>query len=161
MSSVRRQFHLEDENENDRLIGAQTGGDTIARFMLYHFDMDLGIAQQAVLIKEGEYALLDVHMRIIDLDGDPARDIHVLRWDNVVAPAEYIHVRLPLPDELYWRILFTARNGSWHQDLILRRSNGDRCWLAATQIFGLQGAPQMMFLDNEFTARFGDPQWRA
>ncbi|WP_052053653.1 DDE-type integrase/transposase/recombinase [Rhodococcoides fascians] len=75
------------------------------------------------------------------------------------APAEYYDVKITLPDSAYWRIFFTARNGQWHQDLILKRSDADSCWLAATRVVGLQQAPQMQQLDHEFIDRFGEPEW--
>ncbi|OZC41468.1 MULTISPECIES: hypothetical protein [Nocardiaceae] len=159
MGPVRRQFYLEDENSDDRVNGNQTGGDTTARFMLSTYDMKAGTAQHAAVLKDGQYPLYDLSLRIVDMNVSPGTDLHRLDWGNLVAPAEYYNVNISLPDSAYWRIFFTARNGQWHQDLILKRSDPDSCWLAATRVIGLQQAPHLQQLDLEFIHRFGAPEW--
>ncbi|WP_433755827.1 hypothetical protein [Nocardia sp. CA-135398] len=158
MGPVRRQFYLEDENAEERRHATLTGGDTYAHVMLYHFDLVEAVAQQFIVIKDGEYPLYNVSIRIIDMD--TGQQQYAQEWGDVDAPAYFRSAKWSLKDENYLRVFFTARNGHWHQDLILMRSEQDRCWLAATRVFGLQQAPDLQHIDTEFRGRFGDPVWK-
>ncbi|GAA5096750.1 hypothetical protein [Nocardia iowensis] len=159
MGPVRRQFHLEDENAEARQRATITGGDTYAHVMLYHFDLVAAVAQQFTVIKDGEYPLYNVTIRIVDMD--TGQQLYTQEWGDLDAPAYYGSVKWRLKDENYLRAFFTARNGQWHQDLLLMRSDQDRCWLAATRVFGLQQAPDLQHIDNKYRERFGEPVWRS
>jgi hypothetical protein len=66
-----------------------------------------------------------------------------------------------LPEQAYYRIFFHARNGSWNQDLILRRSQAASCWLAATRVLGRDGGSvAFVQLDPDFEPQFGRVAWR-
>jgi hypothetical protein len=140
-----------------RLEGLQTGGDSFCYWMLYNFDLSLSIARDFVVIRNGEFPLYDVRFRIQDME----RNVEVFsqRWGEMNAAADYRHVKWQLHAEEYYRVFFHARNGSWHQDLQLRRSEPANCWLAATRLFDQTGK-RLVHVDNEFASTFGDPKWR-
>ncbi len=149
---LRMQKHIE---------SVQTGGDAYAYFMLYYFDMQGSFARDFVIIHKGQYPLYDVRMRIRDMDA--GRDLLDRPWGEISAPAEYIRggVRWPLPSSVYYRVFFHARNGQWHQDLILKRSDAAQCWLAATQVFDKHGKDVVFeYKDPGFVKEFGAPVWR-
>jgi hypothetical protein len=157
MGPVRRQFSLEDASAH-RLEALQTGGDTYAYVMLYDFNMALNIARNFVVIRQGEYPLYDLRFRMRDMD----RNVDVFNWPNseLNSPADYLLVKWPLAEHVYYRMFFHARNGSWHQDLQLHRSESAECWLAATRVEGHQQAPDFQKVDHEYVAQFGEPVWR-
>ncbi|WP_433664706.1 hypothetical protein ACQPW1_22685 [Nocardia sp. CA-128927] len=157
MGPVRRQFFLEDQNDEYRRMATLTGGDTYAYFMLYHFDLDEAVARNFVIIKSGEYPLYNVTLRIVDMDTNQQQ--YAEAWGDLDAPAYYRLGKWSLKGENYLRAFFTARNGQWHQDLILKRSDSDNCWLAATRVRGLQQAPDFQHMNDGFRDRFGDPAW--
>lgn len=143
-----------------RIVAAQTGGDSFCYFMLYNFDLPTSIAREVVLVKEGEFSVLDITLRVCDMD----RSVDVFRhsWGNLNAPASSLGGSWKLPADAYYRIFFNARNGSWHQDLILRRSEASRCWLAATRVLGRNGRDVVFtHLDSEYEVAFGPPEWRS
>jgi hypothetical protein len=141
-----------------RLEAVQTGGDTFCYWMLYHFDLDGNVAQQFVIIRQGEYPLYDVRLRIRDMDAN--QDVLSKQWGEINSPADYLLLKWPLPESVYYRIFFHARNGSWNQDLILKRSVTTECWLAATRVLGKLKEPRFEHTDNEYTGEFGFPVWR-
>lgn len=147
---TRLQKHLE---------GLQTGGDTYCYWMLYHFDMTRALARNFVVIRRGDYPLYDVRQRIRDMDAN--RDVLNHSWGELNSPADYLIVEWPLPESVYYRVFFHARNGNWHQDLILKRSSSAECWLAATQVKDKSGK-EVVFehIDNGFVDEFGEPTWR-
>jgi hypothetical protein len=143
-----------------RIEGLQTGGDTFCYFMLYHFDLNLSIAQNLVIIRRGEFPLYDLQFRIYDVDA--SRDIFQKSWGELSAPAGFLIVRWSLLPSVYYRIFFHARNGSWHQDLILRRSEQAGCWLAATRVLNRNGRDvTFLHIDNDFEKEFDTPVWRG
>ena len=142
-----------------RIEGMQTGGDSFAYFMLYHFDLPAAVAQQVVVIKQGEFSVFDLSLRVRDMD----RSIDVFKraLGNLNQPAEMIGGRWPLPEQVYYRIFFHARNGSWNQDLILRRSQEASCWLAAIRVLGKDGRSVVFaHVDPDFELQFGSAVWR-
>lgn len=142
-----------------RMEGVQTGGDTFCHFMLYHFDLQRSIAQNIVLIRTGEFPLYDVSCRIMNMDTNGQVFQH--NWGELHSPAAFFHGQWKLPASVYYRIFFDARNGAWHQDLILNRSDVARCWLAATRVLGKNGRDEVLrCLDNGFESEFGIPVWR-
>jgi hypothetical protein len=157
MGPVRRQFGLE-QDADYRLEALQTGGDTYAYVMLYYFDMTANVAQNFVVIRRGEYPLYDLRIRILDMDSGV--DILHRTWGELNSPADYMMVKWSLPDAVYYRMFFAARNGQWHQDLQLRRCARAECWLAATRVSGHQQAPDFQHVDGEYVAEFGEPAWR-
>lgn len=142
-----------------RLEGLQTGGDTFCYWMLYHFDMTKAIAQNFVIIRRGDYPLYDVRFRIMDMDANT--DVMKRQWGELNSPADYLILQWPLPESVYYRIFFHARNGSWNQDLILKRSSSVECWLAATRVLD-RGGREVVFkhVDGGFVEEFGAPTWR-
>jgi len=157
MGPVRRQFALEDDT-GYRLEALQTGGDTYAYIMLYHFDLNLCIARNLCVIRMGEFPLYDLRFRVHDL----ARGKDVLQTPSTElnSPADYVILEWPLPDDVYYRVFFHARNGNWHQDLQLKKSPAANCWLAATRVQGLQQLADFQHVDDGFAEEFGEPIWR-
>jgi uncharacterized membrane protein len=139
------------------LEGHVTGGDTFCYWMLYDFDLAAKVAKQFVVIREGSFPLYDVRMRIVDLETSQERQ---RGWGEINAPAEYLLMKWALPRNVYYRVFFSARNGSWRQDLILKKSESAKCWLAATRVFGKKGEVRFEHLDNDFNGEFGSPVWR-
>lgn len=171
MSGVRRQFLGIDENPTDtifelrqeistlqiRLEGLQTGGDSFCYLMFYDFDLSNGIAKNFVVIKKGEYPLYDVRIRICNMGNKH----EILRqWGEISAPAEYELLQWPLQENEYYRVFIHARNGQWHQDLILKRSESAKCWLAATKVFSSDGNSRFEHIDAGYKLEFGSPDWR-
>lgn len=141
------------------LEGVHTGGNTFCYWMLYNFDLSQNIARDFVIIRQGEYPLYDVRVRIRDMDAN--KDIMQRQWGEINSPADYLIVRWPLPLSIYYRIFFHARNGSWNQDLILSRSTSAQCWLAATRVLERSGEARFEHIDNGFIDEFGLAVWRA
>jgi len=172
MHSVRRQFLGIEPAEDavtalksdiasvqDRVVGYQTGGHSFCYWMLYHFDIAANIARNFVVIRRGEYPLYDVRLRIRDMDA--SSDVLNTTWGEINAPADFKLVRWSLPPSIYYRIFFHARNGSWNQDLILKKSIRAACWLAAARVRDKRGASVVFeHTDNEFIPEFGSPTWR-
>jgi hypothetical protein len=176
MSETRRQFlnitsseksisqalaKIEEEARvtNKRLEGLQTGGDTFCYFMLYHFDLTALVAQNLAVIRVGEYPLYDVRIRLLDLDSGFEK--FTTSWGEISAPAEYRPVKWKLDETCYYRIFFHARNGQWHQDLVLRKSSEANCWLASTVVVGRNGRGIIyQHTDSEFASIFGPAIWR-
>jgi hypothetical protein len=176
MVSVRKQFLGIDHGNADllqevellksevaqsqkHLEGLQTGGDTFCYWMLYHFDITKDIAQQWVVIRHGDYPLYDVSIRIRDMDVEA--DVASEKLGEINAPAIYRLVKWPMQESVYYAVTFHARNGSWSQHLLLRRSSKARCWLAATRVWDRSNR-EVVFehVDNTFTEEFGGPTWR-
>jgi hypothetical protein len=173
MADVRRQFLGIEAADNDvvaavkgslsalqkELVAVQTGGGTFCYWMLYHFDLPASIAQQFCIIRSGEHSLYAVHLRIRDMDND--RDVFSRDFGELNAPAIALLLRWPLAESVYYRAFFSARNGSWHQDLVLRRSTSAGCWLAATRIVGGKGEIRLEHRDAQFDGEFAEPEWRG
>lgn len=140
------------------ILGHQTGGDTYAYAMLYHFDMQKNLARQFAIIRRGDFPLYDLRLRGIALPD--TRDVITLNWGEISAPAEHLAVQWKLRDEAYLRFFFHARNGQWHQDLVLKRSADSGCWLAATRVSDTHGVLRFEFSDAEFKPLFGEAVWR-
>jgi hypothetical protein len=162
MTGVREQLlHIPDrsvEAQLQRLEDIQTGGNSFCYWMLYHFDLTQSVAHNFVIIRKGEYPLYDVRLRIRDMN--KGVDVVERLWGEMNSPADYLLLEWPLAESVYYRIFFHARNGSWNQDLLLRRSEIASCWLAATRVLGIRGEVRFEHIDNEFTGEFGQPVWR-
>jgi hypothetical protein len=141
-----------------RLESLQTGGDSFCYFMLYHFDMDRSVAQNLAVIRKGEFPLYDVRVRICDMDA--STDILDRPWGELNAPADVMFVKWPLRPSLYYRGFFHARNGSWHQDLVLNRAESAGCWLASTRVLDRAGTVVFTHVDAEYERLFGSTTWR-
>lgn len=166
MSGVRKQFLDIDfsdteikqgistiQSQMEHLQALQTGGDSFCYWMLYYFDMKENFARDFGIIRQGKYPLYDLRFRITDLVA--GRDIFSREWGELNSPADYTHMRWSLPNEAYYRVFFHARNGNWHQDLQLKKSDKAGCWLVATKV------PQRNFehIDNGFLEEFGAIKW--
>ena len=136
----------------------QTGGDTFCYFMLYYFDLTKNISKNITLIKIGEYPLFDISMRICDMNN--SKDILYRTLNTINSSAIQLRGEWSMQDKLYYRIFFHARNGSWHQDLILNKSINHGCWLAATKVINRNGDSRFNHIDHDFIYEFGDPKWR-
>jgi hypothetical protein len=172
MAGVRHQFlgienitvgsvttlHDEILQMKQRLEGLQTGGDSFCYLMLYHFDLQKNIAQNFVVIREGSFALYDVRLQILNMNNG----VEIKKqWGEISAPAEYNLVKWPLSGSEYYRVFIHARNGQYHQDLLLRRSDASQCWLAATRVSTTDGASyRFTHVDNGYESEFGAPAWR-
>jgi hypothetical protein len=143
-----------------RIEGVQLGGNSFCYFMLYHFDLKLEIAQNLAVIRKGEFPLYDLRIRVMDLHAN--RDVFEKDWGELNSPADILLCRWPLPLNAYYQIFFHARNGGWHQDLILRKSETAEGWLAATRVWG-QNSRDVVFThtDNGFELEFGTPAWQS
>lgn len=145
-----------------RIEGLQTGGDSYCYFMLYHFDLQRSVAQNVTLIRKGQFPLYDVQVRVVHLSEKSNRTLLERSWGEMNAPADFIFATWRLEPSVYYRIFFHARNGAWHQDLILRRSESAQCWLAATKVVAPNGRDvRLLEIDHEFEAEFGAPTWRS
>lgn len=143
-----------------RLTGIQTGGDSFCYWMLYHFNTQENLAYNFALIRKGEFPLFDVRIRIRDMD--LGKDVVTKDWGEINSPADYLMVAWPLRDSLYYRVFFHARNGSWHQDLLLRKLNSQGYWAAATRVVGPKGDILFEHTDDpEYSDHFGRPDWRS
>lgn len=69
---------------------------------------------------------------------DAGRDLVQEQLGEISAPAVCWGVKWPLPESIYYRIFFNARNGGWHQDLIMKRSKRGY-WAAATRVKNKKG----------------------
>ncbi len=89
-----------------------------------------------------------------------SKDVLEKQWSEINSPADYLIVEWVLPPSVYYRIFFHARNGSWNQDLVLKRSSSAECWLAATRVLDRNGK-EVTFehVDNGFIEEFGEPTW--
>jgi hypothetical protein len=105
-----------------------------------------------------DYPLYDLRFRVRDKDRELA--VRNESWGEHNSTADYRIVNWPLAEGVYYRVFFFARNGSWLQDLQLRRSEKAACWLAATRVTGHPHATDFEYTDEEFNAAFGTPQWR-
>ena len=141
-----------------KLEGVQTGGDSFCYWMLYHFEMQKSVARNFVVVREGEFPLYDVRMRIVDMKTQVEIN---KQWGEINAPADFLIGEWVLSPSAYYRVFFHARNGSWHQDLQLLRSTSAGCWLAATHVVGNRGEIRFEHTDNEFVREFGKPIWQA
>lgn len=141
-----------------RLEGLQTGGDSFCYLMLYHFDLQKNIAQNFVVVRKGQYPLYDVRLRILNMDNRVELN---KQWGEISAPAEFNFVKWPLSPHDYYRVFIHARNGQYHQDLQLRRSDTSECWLAATRVTTTDGsAVRFQHIDDGYESEFGAPGWR-
>lgn len=172
MAAVRHQFlgienvtvgsvtalHDEISEMTQRLEGLQTGGDSFCYLMLYHFDLEKNIAQNFVVNRQGAFALHDVRLRIFNMNSG----VEIKKqWGEISAPAEYNLVKWPLSANEYYRVFIHARNGQYHQDLLLRRSDASQCWLAATRVSTIDGASfRFTHVDNGYESEFGAPESR-
>lgn len=160
----RSEKYKEETNELDKrfkhLEGLQTGGSTFCYSMLYHFDLKQNIAQNFCIIKSGEFPLYDLRYRVWDVSA--SKDILHNSHGELNSPADYYMVKWGLTNRVYYRIFFSARNGAWHQDLILMKSEKSECWLAATIVKDKSGREIMHnYIDNGFEEEFGTPSWQS
>ncbi len=142
----------------ERIEGLQSGGDTFCYAMLYNFDLAKDCARQFVIIREGEYPLYDLRIRLVEMSSN--HTVFERAWGELNGPAQFELVEWSLPQDVYYRFFFHARNGDWHQDLILKKSTHAGCWLASTRVSDRKGNPRFTKEDNEFSCEFGSPLWR-
>ncbi len=171
MAEVRRQYLSIDYGESEitqeltsvknmlaDVQNTQTGGDSFCYWMLFHFDMIANIAQQYCIIRVGRYVLHDVRYRIIDRMSLQTV-VPDTNWGEINSPADYLSLKWPLSESAYYRVFFHARNGSWVQDLILKRSKTVDCWLHATRVKRGLGETPLEEVNELFISEFGIPEW--
>jgi Effector-associated domain 11 len=142
-----------------RLEAVQTGGDTFCYCMLYFFDFQQNIARQFAVIKVGDFTLYDLRYRVVNMQTN--KDVGSWQHGELNSPADYPPIKWGLQGSMYLRFFFNARNGAWHQDLILKKSVSANCWLAATMVKGKNGRDVIFeYLDPEFEKEFGPPVWK-
>ncbi len=135
-----------------------TGGDAFCYFALYYFDVGKNIARNIVIVKEGKYPLYDVRMRVTDLDTH--KDVANIQLGEVNGPALVLSGVWSLKDTINYRVFFSARNGMWHQDLLLRKLTKKNYWPAATRVLGRDGRTvRFENVDPMFVSEFGPPKW--
>lgn len=164
MAGIRQQYlsiksdGFDVAKAHERLEGLQTGGDAFCYAMFYDFDLQKNIARCFTIIREGEFPLYDVRVRVLNIDTKVEQN---MAWGEISAPAEYQLGQFQLTPRLYYRIFIHARNGQWHQDLQLARSEKSKCWLAATRVFATNGSTvRYEKTDIDFQNEFGCPVWR-
>jgi hypothetical protein len=151
-------LHDEISKAKQQLEGLITGGDAFCYLMFYHFDLRKNIAQNLVVIRKGQYTLYDVRLRILNMNNQVELS---KQWGEISAPAEFSFVKWPLSPNEYYRIFIHARNGQYHQDLQLKRSDASGCWLAATKVTAIDGTTiRFQHMDGEYENEFGKPTWR-
>ncbi len=129
-------------------IHALTGGDSYCYLRFPTFTPTGGLP---IVIHEGKFPLYDVEARIVNLrqferiaaetPGDLTMrqfmsSSTMLKVGNLAPGAAFSVLDKPLPftdEQPNFRVFFGARNGFWHEDLLLRRINGK--WLYAVRVF--------------------------
>ena len=150
-------LHDEIAKMQQRLEGLQSGGDSFCYLMLYHFDLQKNIAQNFAIIRKGEFPLYDARLRILNMNSKVELN---RQWGEISAPAEFSFVKWALAPSEYYRVFIHARNGQWHQDLQLKRSEVSACWLAATRVTARDGSTvRLQHVDNDYESEFGVPVW--
>lgn len=155
---LKRALTKEIVETSAQVKAAITGGETWGYVMLYDFDLKANIAKNFVYVREGEHPLYQVRTRILDIHN--GRQIRIDDWGEISAPAAFQLLRWPMSRNVYYRVFHEARNGQWHQDLILNKAETANCWLCATRVSDFSGHPRWTHVDVEFVATFGEPIWR-
>ncbi|OCH14563.1 hypothetical protein A6E05_19140 [Aliivibrio sp. 1S165] len=151
----------ETEEVTRKLVAAATGGDAFAYFMLYNFDIDKKLAKDFTITKKGDANLFNLTMRISDYQSEKYSEvIPETVLGEINSPAIFSKVQWQLKDQIHYGVHFNARNGSWNQELILRKSLDKQCWLAATRVVNRKGEIIFDHIDNAFIPIFGNPQWK-
>jgi hypothetical protein len=140
-----------------RLQDLATGGDTFCYMMLYYFDLARDMARTFAIIRKGDNPLYDVRIRVYDRI--LSTEILSKRLGELNTPADYAMLEWPLQPMQNYGITFNARNGSWNQSLLLRKSVTSECWLAATKVTSRVGGEIFRHNDEDFVKEFGEPQW--
>jgi len=130
-----------------------TGGKTFAYLTLDQDDPTDGSPKRWTVIRVGNCPLHDLQMRVADMDVPDERGWNIFSstWSEIDAPSLVFSGSWALGPENYYRIFFTARNGSWHQDLILHQGRS-----AITRVFSSRGKLILEHKDDPSLS----PQWR-
>ncbi len=130
-----------------------TGGKTFAYLRLGRADNKDATPKQWSVIKVGNCPLHDLQMRVADMDVPDERGWNVFSstWTEINTPSLAFTDSGALGTDKYYRIFFTARNGSWHQDLIIDQGRS-----ATTRVFSSRG--KLMFEHQDDPSL--SPQWR-
>jgi len=151
-------------NLNIHMIKTVTGGDSFCYYM-HGFPVGTTNTLMSTLIHVGQFPLYDLHIRIVDgnkmdevrtrTPGPISRQDVRLTETLIDEPTffktgqgdPYHHrsfLRLPTKgDSQSYSIFFTARNGSWHQEVSLRRVGGR--WKLATRVKKWGGEEPTLF----------------
>jgi hypothetical protein len=151
-----------DPSGQETMQGMLTGGDSYCFFGLYFFDVDKNIAKNIAVVRQGKYSLYDVRMRILDMDTKEEKNLYI---GEISGGGTSRSISIPgawnLKDCICYRIFFSARNGLWHQDLLLRKSVKESYWPAATRVVHGDGSIRHENVDSKYVAEFGPPVWSA
>ncbi|MHA2785193.1 hypothetical protein [Vibrio harveyi] len=156
-----KQNKKEAEETTQKIVATTTGGDAFAYFMLYNFDINKKLAKDFTVIKKGDTSLFNVTMRVSDYQSSkPSNILPETLLGEINSPAAFSKVQWRLNDFVHYGVHFNARNGSWTQELILRKSLDKQCWLAATRVVNRKGHIIFDHIDDAFVPIFGEPKWK-
>ena len=145
----------------NEIKATQTGGETYCYLMLYDFSIENSLAKDFVFIKPGVHSLYNLNYRLVDYTKKQNNTIiNDTSLGEMNAPAIYQKTKWRLNDRVHYGVFFTARNGNWTQELILRKSVDKNYWLAATRVVNRTGKVIHKYLDNDFETIFGVPNWK-
>jgi hypothetical protein len=160
MAGVRHQF-LGIGGDDAAVLGAinhlmamQSGGDTTCHAEFSGFDLRSNNVKCLAIVKDGTYPLYDLSIRVADMH--TWKDVFMRTLPELSAPAiMWGPLRWPLEPSVFYRVHFQARNGSWTQDLVLKRSESAGTWASATRVIGSSGQTLREVITSEFAGEFG------
>jgi len=163
MVSVRKQFLQIDTSEAAvldavaEMKATQTGGDSWCRLDFSGLDAATGGVPRCVaLIRTGRFPIYDLHIRVANMHTWKDVFTYDLPQALVGSPPIWMHnPAFRVAPNTFFRIFFIARNGSWHQDMVLRFSKARQYWSCATRVVGMKGENLYEFIGSEFAEEFG------
>jgi hypothetical protein len=155
------ELFTEVEKRTKDMIGHISGGNSFPYFQISSLDnnSNTGIL---VAIHEGEYPLYDVHARIVDLQKfDQVKDnfsltsigycdTHVSVGNMIPSHVSMIQQQWKIENEptQSYNIFFTARNGSFNQQIRLNKING--IWVSATKVITWDNEVLLEKIENNY-----------
>jgi hypothetical protein len=149
-----------DKSAQEELQNLITGGDSFCLFLLAWFDVEKNIAKNIAVGRIGKYAAHDVRLRIVNMHNQEEKHVYV---GELGGGGTARSIELPgvwaLTDNCYYRIFFSARNGIWRQDYILKKSIKEGYWPSATRVIWQDGRIKHEKIDSKYVEEFGEPAW--
>jgi len=159
------------EIQRKRVESFFTGGDSFVFLKIPTALVVFGRMAQSYLIKMGEFPPYDVRLRVCDLRAQPAIFAHHRVGDvsggsiaDFGAPVTEGPLVGPIPEDSCYRVFFTARNGAWIQELIMKKSAKTPGVAAVTRVMtGALQVPKAILYEKDlgYEAEFGYPKWEA
>lgn len=131
------------DEKTEELIGNLTGGDSFPMIQMTSINGDINTGQ-LIAVNQGSYPLYDVTVQVANLTSlrKDSNDFTSAIWNHNtfieignINPSQAVHLQklqlLNDPDQSY-NLFFIARNGSFIQQLRMRKINGK--WLSATRV---------------------------